>query len=110
MSKKNEESNEVKTTVAAAPKQVKLSIKREHCQTPHSVELRKDENGIVIDARTEDHNHIYTIGAKTVENLFAESGVEIPANDADEFEIVFSPAGEIVVIQPKTESDDISGN
>lgn len=79
-----------------------VAVRRAHCLTPHSIELRKDENGNVVDGRTEDWNHIYTVGAKTIEHLFAEAGHPIPANDADELEMVFSPfTGELIAIRPK---------
>lgn len=91
---------------AAVVKAVTVIVRREHCITPHSIELRKNDDGIVIDARTEDWKHIYTIGAKTVEAIFAEVGHEIPVNDTDELEIVFSPYnGEVVAIQPKAPED-----
>ncbi len=79
-----------------------VTVGREHCLTPHSIELRK-KDGIVVDARTEDQRHIETIGAKTIEQIFREVGYDIPADDKTRLEIVISPHnGEIVAIQPQS--------
>ncbi len=70
--------------------------------TPHSIERQKNDEGIVIDARTEDWRDIHPIGAKMVKSIFAEVGHQIPATDETELEIVFSAyKGEVVAIQPK---------
>jgi hypothetical protein len=85
---------------------VKVTVTRDHCLLPHSIELRKDENGFIIDARTEDWRHVYTIGAKTVEEIFREVGYEIPADHEIELEIIISPyTGEVIAIQPKKAED-----
>jgi hypothetical protein len=97
---------------------VKVTVTRAHCLTPHSIELRKNDAGLVTLARTEDWRHIYTIGAKPIEHIFAEAGHDVPASDETELEIVISPyTGEIVAIQPKSidplaaeTSADESGN
>ncbi len=84
-------------------KPVKVVVTRKHCLLPHSIELRKNRNGIVIGARTEDWRHVQTIGATTIEEIFRETGHEIPAAPEAEFEINISPfTGEIVAIRPKT--------
>lgn len=104
---KNSGDNSEITPIAEETKSVKLEpvtvvIKREHCLTPHSIELRKNKDGIVIDARTEDWQHIYTIGAKTVEQILAETGVAVPDSDETELVIKFSPAnGEVISVEPK---------
>ncbi len=90
------------TDTATEP--VVVAVSRAHCATPHSVELRKNESGLFTGGRTEDWNHTWTIGAKTVEHLFAEAGHPVPANDTDQFELVFSPyTGELMAIRPKLE-------
>lgn len=108
--KKEEETTDTsKTNDADKPKKYEpicLTVKREHCQKPHSIELRRNGTKIVVEARIEDHAHSETIGAKTVEQILAENGAAVPANNKDELVITFSPLnGEVVSIIPKTKDE-----
>jgi hypothetical protein len=98
--KKEEETAAIET--GAKPLEpVAVTVSHEHIAEPHSIELRRDGEGLVIDARTEDWNHVYTVGAKTVENILRESGAELPTGD-EEMQITFSPHnGEVVAVQRK---------
>lgn len=111
MAKKKSDTAEIDTIETPQPSRVSVTIRREHCLLPHSIELRKDDAGLIIAARTEDWRHTYTIGAKTVADVFTEVGHEIPSNNDDLFRIVFSPFnGEVVAIEPAvdpTETDVI---
>lgn len=93
-------------TKPEVPKIVTVAIRREHCLTPHSIELRKNSDGLVIDARTENWEHTYTIGAKTVETLLRESGGAVPDTEQIELIIKISPnTGEIISVEPKPSED-----
>ena len=98
MAKKNAEEDNSKQL-----EPVLLTVKRSHCIEPHSIELRRDDEGFVTDARTEDRKHIETIGAKTVADILAENGSAVPETDDFALVIKFSPHnGEIISIEPKS--------
>lgn len=100
--KKPTEKIETETDNSKIVEPVLLTIKRSHCIEPHSIELRRDEEGFVIDARTEDPKHIETIGAKTVAEILAENGAAIPDTEEQDLQIKFSPHnGAIISIEPK---------
>lgn len=89
---------------------VTVRVTREHILTAHSVELRRNGGDRVIEARTADHAHSETIGAKTVAAIVEEHGATALLDDSKaEINITFSPyTGEIVSIEPveKTEEPD----
>lgn len=100
MAKKTVEEPETDNAKQLDP--VLLTIKRNHCIEPHSIEIRRDEEGFVTDARTEDRKHIETIGAKTVADILAENGSAVPETDDTALVIKFSPHnGAIISIEPK---------
>ena len=101
MAKKNVETEIEETAVALEP--VTLKIKREHLAFPHSIELRRNGGEFVVEARTEDHRHSETLGAKTIEQILQENGASTSLSEADELTIAFSPHnGAIIVITPGT--------
>lgn len=104
MPKKKDELEEIQPEIdnSKPTTPVKVVVKREHCLSPHSIELRKDDDGMIIDARTEDFQHTETIGAKLVSTILGESGVAVPDTDEIELEISFSPFnGEVIAIAVK---------
>ena len=94
---KSEETEE--TTEPTEP--VSLKIRREHLSSPHSIELRRGGGELVLEARTEDHRHSETIGARTIEHILLENGAPTALGEEDELVITFSPHnGEIIAITP----------
>lgn len=89
---------------------VTLRVKREHILSPHSVELRRNGTDQVVEARTQDHRHSETLGAKTVAEIVEEHGATaLLASNESVAEIVFSPhTGEIVSIR-KFEGSETGG-
>lgn len=79
---------------------VEVTITAEHVAGPHAIELRRKE-GIVVEARTEDFRSTETVGAKTIENILREAGVELPTGD-QELVIKFSPHnGQMISVEAK---------
>ena len=93
---------------AAEVKAVAVRVGREHIVTPHSIELRRNGGDHVVEARTEDHRHSETIGAKTIAVIIEEHGATGLLDQTDEIiEITFSPyTGEIISIQKFEEADE----
>lgn len=89
---------ETETQTPAAAEPLSLSVRREHFEAPHFIELRRAGEETVGEVRMQDSRHTETIGAKSVEQIFAENGAVVPAAD-ETFQITFSPYdGEIIAI------------
>jgi hypothetical protein len=77
---------------------VLLTIKVEHVATPHGIELRRNGGDHVIDARTQDFASTQAIGAKTIENILRECGVDLPTGE-DQLVISISPVnGDVIAV------------
>lgn len=80
---------------------VEVTISQKNLETPHSIELRRDENGKVYEARLHDHKCSEVIGAKTVETILRETGLDPHIPDEKELTIKISPhTGEVISIEP----------
>lgn len=105
MPKTKKETTETETEIEETnetTEPVKLKIGREHIAFPHSIELRRNGGEFVVEARTEDHRHSETFGAKTIEHILLENGAPTTLGENDELEITFSPHnGAIIAITPK---------
>ena len=94
--KKNEETEDL------TPAAIELTIRREHVDFPHSIQLRRNGGEHVVEARTADFRHTENVGAKTVEAILRESGAALPEAADDEITLTFSPYnGEIMTIEMK---------
>lgn len=100
MPKSKKETTDTETEEPTEPiEPVNLKIGREHLAFPHSIELRRNGGEFVVEARTEDHRHSETIGAKTIEHILLEHGATATLGEDEKLEITFSPHnGEIIAI------------
>lgn len=86
---------------AEVKRPVSVTISKMHIDVPHSVELRVTDEGETVSAGLRAQNEIMTVGAKSVENIIRECGVEPPVGD-EKCEISFSPyTGEVIAVTKK---------
>lgn len=81
---------------------VSLVVGHEHVATPHSIVLKQTKDGgEYVGAEAKSHKNGGAEGAKTVESILREAGVELPTGE-DKLEITFSPdTGEVVAVVKK---------
>jgi hypothetical protein len=101
------EKEKAKAETGSIPlKPVELTIKREHFEAPHFIELRRGGTDKVIEVRTQDSRHTETIGAKSVEQMFSENGASVP-NTGETYLMTFSPHdGAIITIARDEKADE----
>ena len=86
-----------KTSDDASDGIISIHVDASHVATPHSIEL-SFKDGRVDRAKVVDLSDRQMLGARTIESLIRENGVDLPVNK-EELAITFSPHnGEVVAI------------